>query len=601
MMSIRQSRTLLSVVTLLMVVALLFAARVEAGDDIVLKAMKDELARSMAKLQLEKLEKPYFISYRVTDLTTTSVSASFGSLLTAANPAHSRLLSVEVRVGDYSFDNTNFLGSPSFGPGPLGATFTGAFFLPLDDDYQAIRRQIWLATDAAYKKAVEDLSKKRAALQNKTRTEDLPDFTRVDPANIAAPAVAPSVNRQEAEALVRELSAAFRELPDVFSSRVDLRFSFRHTIYANSEGTTFIRDAPLVTLAVSAETQANDGMPLADSFSFYGQSISDLPAKAEVLKAIRESGANLAKLRQAPTLERYNGPVLLEGQAAASAFRQVFAPKLLATRRPITERPEFDATVSQADNPFNDRLGSRVLPTSLSVTDNPTINEFAKTPLIGARKVDDEGVVTRAVRLVEKGMLKTLLATRVPSTGIANTTGSRFGIGPLPSNLLVTAENGKSDEELRQELFRLVKERGNEFGIVIKRIGNSMLNQDSMQFQMLSFGGAGRPTDELRNIVLAYKVYPDGREELIRNALISGFTVQSFKEIVGVSNTPTVISEPFGSRPIFFNPYEMAGGDTSQAPVSVAVPALLFEELTLKKPAGEIPKLPVAKHPFFDR
>jgi len=580
---------------------LLSTISVEAGDDVVLKAMKDELARSMRKLQLEKLEKPYFIAYRVNEVAATGASASFGSLLSTSTPSRTRGLSVEVRVGDYAFDNTNFFAAPSFASGPIGSVFGGSFQLPLEDDYQAIRRQIWLATDAAYKKAVEDLSKKRAALQNKTRSEDLPDFSRVDAATLTATTTAAEFNRPEAEALVRELSAAFRAMPDIFSSRVDLRVGFRHTLYVNSEGTTFVRDIPLVALSVNAETQATDGMPLADSFVFYGRSMADLPTKVEVLSRIRESGANLAKLRQAPLLERYNGPVLLEGQAATAAFGQLFAPRLLATRRPVFDRPQFESMAAQIDNPFLDRIGGRVLPVSLSVVDNATITEFANARLIGGSKVDDDGVPARETRLVEKGYLKTLLATRVPARGITNSTGNRYGLGPMPTNVLVIAENGRTDRELKQELLRLAKERGSEFGIVIRRIGNPALVRDAMQIQVGGFGNPGRQADEMRNIVLAYKVYPDGREELIRNAVLSGLTVESFREIVGVSLTPAVISEPFTFRSVLSFSFDFGAAEAAAAPVSLAVPSLLFEELTLKKPAGDIPKPPVAKHPFFDR
>lgn len=588
-------------VVIAILLVLLFAVRVHAGDDVVLQAMKDELARSMQRLQLEKLDKPYFIAYRINEISGTTTSASFGSLLIAANPNRARFLTVEVRVGDYSFDNTNFLGTSFFSAPAIGAGFGGSFQLPLEDDYNAIRRQLWLATDAAYKKAVEDLSKKRAALQNKTRAEELPDFSRADPNTVNATMAAPPFNRQEAEKLARELSAAFREMPEVFSSRVDFRFSLRHTLYLNSEGATFVRDKPLVGLVVSAETQADDGMPLADSFAFYGRSISELPNKTELLKAIRESGSYLAKLRKAPLLETYNGPVLLEGQAAAATFGQIFAPRLLATRRPVTERPQLETMAAQSDNPFLDRLGGRVLPTSLSVSDNPAATEFGSQRLVGTNKVDDDGVPTRETRLVEKGYLKTLLATRVPVRGIPGSTGSRHGNGPMPTNLLMSAENGRTKEELKQELLRLVKERGNEFGVVIRRISNPLLTRDSMQIQLGGFGAAGRLPDELRNIVVAYKVYPDGREELIRNVIISGITVQSFKEIVAASKAVTVSSEPLASRSVFSPPFDISATDAAISPVSLAVPSLLFEELTLKKPAGEIPKPPVAKHPFFDR
>ena len=52
---------------------------VHAEDDILQRALRDELARSMQQLQLEDLERPYFISYRVREVKSKSSSATFGS------------------------------------------------------------------------------------------------------------------------------------------------------------------------------------------------------------------------------------------------------------------------------------------------------------------------------------------------------------------------------------------------------------------------------------------------------------------------------------------------------------------------------------------
>ncbi len=97
----------------LLVLPLLSAGAGSAQDDVVMRAMRDELARSMADLRLEELSRPYFIAYRVDELNEVSAAASFGSV-TSSRENLTRRLSVEVRVGDYAFDNTNFLGPPSF-------------------------------------------------------------------------------------------------------------------------------------------------------------------------------------------------------------------------------------------------------------------------------------------------------------------------------------------------------------------------------------------------------------------------------------------------------------------------------------------------------
>ncbi len=570
-----------------------------ARDDIVMKAMRDELARSMQKLQLEALPKPYFIAYRVQETTHTEVSASFGSLL-GSNQNRTRFLSAEVRVGDYSLDNTNFVAL-SFGTSGVVHSFAGTVQLPLEDDYSEIRRQIWLATDSAYKRVLEDFSKKRALLEIQKRAEDLPDFSREEPANIVDEMPPADMSIQEAEAEVRELSALFEQMPGVFTSTVHLAVINTFTRYVNSEGTSFTRMDPGVMFTTLAKTQAADGMPLEDVVAAYGRSMQDLSTKDALAARIREMGARLQEMRSVPILEPYNGPVLVEGQAASELFSQVFAPRLLAVRRPLSENPQLGIYFSQADDTFVGRLGARVLPEFLNVADEPALDELNHIRLVGGYKVDEEGVRARKTLLVEKGILKNLLATRDPVPGILHSTGNRGGAGPVPSNLVVTAEKGPNAGEMKSELLKLVKQRGKEYGILVTRISNPLL-MPSMNRMMSMFMPRGMQGAQGMSVIAAYKVFPDGRQELIRNAELTDVTAATFKDIVLASRDQTVYSGPFLARTMFMGFF--SGGGTGQAGVPVLsfiVPSLLFEDLTLKRPTGEVPNLPIAKHPFFDK
>jgi len=196
--------------------ALTLALPTRAADDVVMKAMRDELDRSMKQLQLEKLDKPYFIAYRTQDRTQLSASATFGALL-SGGIARARYLTVQVRVGDYQRDNSNFLAFPLRANG-----LTETLLLPIDDDYQELRRQIWLATDGAYKAALETLSRKRAALENRTTRENLPDFSREQPTTALEPPSPVKMDLARADALVRNLSAIFRQQPEIFTSSTSL-------------------------------------------------------------------------------------------------------------------------------------------------------------------------------------------------------------------------------------------------------------------------------------------------------------------------------------------------------------------------------------------
>lgn len=576
-----------------------------AEEDVVMKAMRDELTRSMKQLQVENLEKPYFIAYRVEETNDARVSATFGSLL-IRNENHRRLLTVEVRVGDYALDNTNFL-SMNFGPAGVVHSFGGSLQLPLENDYGEIRRQIWLATDSAYKKAVEDLARKRAALENKTRPEELPDFSKEQPTTITEPAAPLRVDLDKAEILVRHLSGLFGEMPQISVSSVQLEASDLDMRYINSEGTVLRRTTPSVVLRVFAATQASDGMPLNDFVTAHARSLKELPEAGELDAQVRAMGTRLEKLRAAALPERYTGPVLFEGQAAAELFSQGMAPRLVALRRPVSDNPQFEMFSGHIENPFQNRLGTRVLPEFMGIVDDPTITEYRKIPLLGGYKVDNDGVLARPTTLVENGVLKTLLATRDPVPGVLHSTGNRRGSSPVPSNLILTVQNGLGKKEMKEKLLTLMKRRGKEYGVVVRRMGNPFLPEAQgiglvlMEFFFPGVAGQGAASPRA---ILAYKVYLDGREELIRNAELEGISPASFKEILSASEEHIVYTSPFmplGGALFSFLTSGNAPGDTRAPNVSYVVPSLLFDEVTVRPRSGEIPRPPISKHPHFDR
>ena len=581
----------------LLVLACLSARGVEptvgsTEGGVVLQAMRDELARSMDKLHMEGMERPYFMAYQVADVEESTAVAHFGALI--ADPRgmrgkrRERTLTVEVRVGDRDLDNTNFMPTR-----PSGRRLR----LPLDDNYRELRRRIWLATDAAYKNALERLAKKRAALQSRTREEAL-DFGAASPAEVFG-AVPPSPEDGVAFSLARDLSRVFKAVPDVDDSRVEASSTFRRVYYVNSEGSAFVRHEPSVYVGVEAKTQAVDGMVLQDFEAFHGYQWDDLPNREAMIRRVRALGETLAARREAEFVDRYSGPVLFEGQAAAELFAQAMAPRLLATRVPISERSNMDSSIARLRNPFLDKVGARILPRFLDVRDDPTLAEYRGRPLFGGYSVDDDGVPAAPTVLVENGILKTLLSTRNPVPGVAGSTGSRRGGGARPSNLLITTAQGLNAEELRNEFVALVRERGNDFGIVVRRLGNPSAKLDRTDFPTSNFGQV-----HVERLVRAYKVYPDGREALIGKAELSGVSEATFKEIVAASDTATVYTllrlwAPSASALEYAT--ARYGYSLANTTLSIAVPDLLFEEMTVRKPTGNLPRPPVARHPFFDK
>jgi len=564
-----------------------------AADDVPMTAMRDEMARSV-DMQLSGLAKPYFLAYRIQEITDVSVSANLGSLVTSRD-TRSRLLHVELRVGDYKLDNSNFL---SLGARP-GGSFSAGQQIAIDDDYSEIRREIWLATDAEYKKAVEQLAAKQAALQNQSHGDDVPDFSRERPNKYLEKPKPPSIDTLALEAAARQVSSVFRQMPELQSSRASIEARNVYTRYLNSEGTEYTKSSVLTLVELKATVQAEDGLPLEDTEQIFVNSPSELSAQELAVRA-QQMIARLQKLRTAKSFDRYNGPVLFEGEAGAEIFAQLFAPALVASRNPVTDNPRAQAFLEQMTTHFgggslSDRVGGRVLPDTVNVVDNPELDSFQGQRLMGKYYVDDDGAPGRVNTVVESGILKLLLASRTPIAGASQSTGSHRGISAAPSNLIFTASKSTSDQELRRMLVEHAKARGYDYGIVVRRAGGSAGEFIQMAMSMMQGGSAPG-----NNMLEVYKVYADGHEELLHGEQLPSMTVASFKDILAVGNKPVVYNSIFVPG---FTSIMMLGmsGDisavTNMPVVSYVVPSLLFDEVTMKKASGPFPTAPVSNPP----
>ena len=570
-------------------------AEASGKESVLRRAMRHELARSMALLQLEDLERPYFLAYRVDEYRSTGASASFGAILDQ-NDYHHRGLTLELRIGTPVFDNTNYLPSRTW-----ASPQTRRVSLPLADDYAELRRSLWLATDRAYKHALETIARKRGALQSQTR-EAVADFSPAEPhmgVSEAVPRPLPSPPGRDAlRDVVRAGSAVFRDLPAIALSRVYAYAGHNVTTYVNSEGTVYEKFQPTATLHAAAATQAADGAVLQDRERWHVRRWEELPPKPALLARIQALGQRIESRVHAEAMDRYNGPVLFEGQAAAEIVAQGLVPRLLGQREPVAEARGGRAYAASLANPFADRIGSRVMARFLSVVDDPTATANAAGPLYGGYAVDGQGVAAKPTTLVQAGVLKALLTSRNPLPGVAGSGGNLRGVQVLPSNLLVTVRRGLEPAALREELHALAAERGNDYAIVVRRLSEGGF--ELMRDRPRGRAGGGLP---IGLVLEAAKVWPDGREQPIRKAQLAGFGVAAFRDIVAagtmVSNHTRVVSVP--------NAYALRGttalyGTSAEGidnPTTIATPALLFEELTLHKPSGNAPRLPIAPHPFF--
>jgi hypothetical protein len=583
-----------SVIAFIMSVTVCFAcfAPIAKSQNEIIRAMQDELSRSMTELKLDKLKKPYYIEYTIKVTNNTEMEATLGSIR-ESKTVRRAVLTVGVRVGDYKFDNTNFFdfSISFFGSGDEEESFRNRT-ISIEPDYRALRREIWLATDAAYKRNAEALTKKETVLKNRIRMDSIPDFIQLPASEYLETPELPSINIDAMKDLCKSLSSKFRAYPEISTSSCAFEYLPKTVYYVNSEGRKYIKNETSAGLEISAVTQAVDGMPVGNFYSAYGLSPKDFPAKDSLDRAVDQLIAKVLAVKSAPTLEEsYSGPVLFEDQAAAEVFAQSFAPCLVVQREQLTEAGR-QGTDSHTE--FQNKIGGRVLPEFLSVSALPTMKSYEGTNLVGSFVIDDEGVKTEDVSLVKDGFLKGLLSGRVPTKRIKASNGHTRGGSAMLSSIEMNCNDEKavSREDLRERLIQLCKDRELPFAVVVKRVMN--INLLVTTFQRITDGDFiapkyGKPVIQ---IVEAVKLFPDGHEEIIRGVEGAGFTAQSFKDIIGVGNKKYAMNYLAQS---VTSPY-MSGGE-SFVHCDVIVPNLLFEDGEIKPIQDDFTKPPIMSNP----
>ena len=554
------------------------------ADEILLKAMSDELARSKQLAVVAGSDTPYFFSYMLTDAETLRISASMGAVVNVSRNRF-RSPSTEVRVGSYDFDNTGHVFSGIYS----GSRYDGNW--PLDDDYSNFRSELWLSTDRAFKAAVESMARKRASMNNSNASaESLPDFSKVAPVVSIGKVVRPKVDDQEWTARTSRLAAVFNGTKEVLSSAVELQLIQGPTTLMNSEGTAVRYNDDMYWVYAKAEGQAPDGMLLHDAVSIQSLELDKFPNEAEMRKSLAEVGENVRALVHAPMGESYSGPVLFEPRAAAQLLAQLIGDNLRVPRRPMSDPGR---NVPFAPSELENRLNARVLPDSFDVTDDATQSTFNGKPLAGFYPFDIEGVPPRPVNVIEKGVLKSFLTTRQPikgfpvSNGHARLPGSYGTFAASIGNLFVKSSETTPLADLKKRLIEMTTSRGKPYGMLVRKLdypysASGTELQSLAQASAQSGGSSARPVSPPIQI---YRVYPDGREELVRGMRFRGLTTRALRDILAASSETAQFD--------FVNvaaPLAILGAGGYLAPASVVSPGLLFEELEFEPPTDQLPK-----------
>jgi TldD protein len=516
----------------------MFAAKAAAKGDPVLGALLAELERSRTQLKMDQLQTPYYIEYRVSDLQDFVTEAAFGATR-EDQKVHVRVLRVVVRLGNYKQDSYFAQG--------VG----GNALLPLDNDPIALRHQIWLATDEAYKAAGSALTQKQSILKQFSADEHpVDDFSKAAPVQLIEPTISLKVDGDEWKKTLESVTALYKQYPDIQSVSASARFTVVNEYLLNTEGTVTRNGKSVYTVQVNAATQAPDGMRLGRTPAWTVAKLSELPTKEKLLQDTRQALDTLQALRKAPIVEEeYRGPVVFSPDAAADVVASLIGNNVLG-RKPQLGAPNRTTGI------FATSFKSRILPSFIDVVDNPTLKEFDGKSLTGSYDVDSEGVKAQQVDLIEKGVLTNYLLGRQPIRDFPESNGHGRAAPASPPApglgvLLMKSAEAQSPEALKKRMTDLITEQGKPFAYRVETMA----------------GTAPR---------LLYRVYAkDGHEELVRGAVFSELDVRALRsDLSAVGNDPLVSNR--------------IGGISS----TVIAPSLLFDQLQVKRADLSKDKLP---------
>jgi TldD protein len=577
-----------------------------ADSDKTLAAMQDELDRARQRLELKIPDKseparPYYIQYRILDLDVRTIVAEFGALISSTS-GRNRIMSVDVRVGNYNLDSSNFITDEGFS-GFLGSTGT----VGIDRDYDSLRQDLWLATDQAFKAAVENLSKKQAFLTRLAKAPSIPDFSPAPPTVAVEPLRDPDWTKRNWEQEAKAVSAALRAFPQLRSSRVTYHLIYTTSYLLNSEGTKIRANHSLAAIEASLEAVSDDGMPLHNFLAVYRRLPGELPAAGSVRKDLEQAGEQLIALRVSQPAADYDGPVFFEAPAAGSLLAQMLGPSLSGARGPLAMQTAFDQLMDRLGgrSEWTGKLGTRVLPGTVSLLDDPTVKQFAGQDLLGAYAVDQEGVKAERVQVVDSGILRDLLMSRRPGPdlGRSNGHGRAAYLGdprPLISNLFFTSTAAESPADLKKKFLDACKQSGNKWCLVVRAMDNPVLGvreQDDLSELMMGAASGAATGDRLPLLVYRVNV-DDGKESLVRGARLTGLTLRAMRNIAGIGSDATPFNFTQSQQAGFAGTALSAFGTAdSGVPATVIAPSLLFDDVEVHGARGEPERLPLVPPP----
>jgi TldD protein len=553
-------------IVLLLITGLNIVCSSKAQDSL-MKLLTEEVNREMAELSKQKIP-PYYIDYRVDDITTVSLAASFGSLI-GDNSDHSRVLTTNVKIGDYSFDNTHeFKGDYSLSE--QSDVFGSS--LPIEDDPDAIKQAMWRATDQAYKNALSAYAGKQNRKEKEKNTGEPLDFSKeISSIYYEKPFAAENIQLNKNMWIQRliDYSTITGNDSTVFHCEADLKFITQREYFISTEGSRIVQNRTYCQIQFIISMQHAKGtiLPLQKSYTAFFP--DELPAHEVILNELKALYTDLRSMRSAILAEPYAGPAILSSEATGVFFHEIFGHRIEGQR----------LESSNDGQTFKDKLGSKVLPDDFSVYSDPTLFKWNNQDLIGAYHYDEQGIEGQRVLIVEKGVLRNFLMSRRPTNEFSNSNGhgrAQPGYAPASrqSNLFVESSKPVSVDELRKELIRECKKQKKEYGYFFKEVISGLTLTDRYNTNVFNV----MPTE-------VYRIYVDGRpDEIVTGVELIGTPLTMFSNILSAGDTQDIFTG-------------FCGAESGQIPVTTIAPAIFVKKIETQKTPEYNSKIPILPTP----
>ncbi|MBQ7180279.1 MAG: hypothetical protein IJR87_03195 [Bacteroidaceae bacterium] len=552
---------------ILLICAFPASGSVTAETDTLLRVLREELAADFAELQLQDV-KPYFISFRVQETWTASITSDFG-YLGRSQQEHKRWFTPQIRVGSPELDNYKF-NNQSNG---------GANAIPLTDaSPDALRAAIWLPMITAYDRVSNAYRNAQNRLRSQADNEDKAPCFSVLGDSLAEtyyepPLAVTSLTTEQQHAWEERLcriSAAFRRHPQFIRGSASLTMENMRKHLVNSEGTSIVQNSTSYRVFIQAEIKLDDGMELPLAQSYYSTSLDALPDEETMIRDAEEIGRRLVALSQAPVADPFTGPALMSGEASGVFFHEIFGHRLEGHR------------MKSGGQTFRNMIGQQLLPADFQVYCDPTLTHYGAQPLNGGYVYDDEGTRAHRVDNVVNGVLREFLMSRVPldsfprSNGHGRAAEGRDAVS-RQSNLVVETRQPHTEAELRQMLRDEARRQGKEYGYLFQSVSGGF-----------TFTGEGGSINSFNVTPLeVYRIYVDGRpDQLVRGVDLIGTPLSMFSNIAAGGDTPST-----------FIGY--CGAESGWVPASATAPMVFCTKIETQRRQEKASLMPLLAAPQF--